>query len=87
MTKPTAQQLIKEIEQELYGVHDEVKDLGYQIKDLQSKAKQLEETLHLINSQLIPRVEYDLVKKVVFGAVGFILISVMTALIALVVTK
>ena len=87
MPKLTAQQLIREIEVELTGVKDSVRDLDYEIKSLQTKAELLELALGKVEAQLIPKVEYDLVKKVIFGAVGLILIGVTTSIIAMTVKQ
>jgi len=87
MAKPTAHQLIKDIENQLTNVKSEVKDLDYRIQSLQTKAEQLEHSLDKVESQLIPPSEYNIVKQLIFGAVGLILVAVVGALITLVVKQ
>lgn len=92
MAKPTAHQLVKEIQKELERVRIELgllgadvkvlRDLGYEIKSLHEKAKQLEEALDKIEKQLIPPSEYKIVKQLIFGAVGLALVALIGALIS-----
>lgn len=81
MAAPTAKQLIREIEDELQVVKSKVQDIGYEVRTLQAKAKDLEKALSATKSELVPRVEYNLIRSIVFGMLGLILIGVMTAII------
>lgn len=85
MPRPTATQLIKEIEEELDKVKTDVVSLGYEMKILQDKAKQLEVTLKDMKTEAVPRVEYNLLRTIVFGLTGLILMGVVTALVGQVV--
>lgn len=82
MAAQTAKQLIKEIEDELQSVKDKVQDIGYEVRTLQGKAKELEKTLQDTKTELVPRVEYNLLRTIVFGLVGLILMGVVTALVS-----
>ena len=82
MAAPTAKQLIKEIEDELQSVKDKVQDIGYEVRTLQGKAKELEKTLQDTKTELVPRIEYNLLRTIVFGLVGLILVGVVTALVS-----
>jgi len=82
MAAPTAKQLIKEIEDELQGVKDSVTAISFEVRTLQTKAKELEDMLDRTKEDLVPRVEYNLIKTLVFGMIGMVLMGVMTALVS-----
>lgn len=91
MANQKSHQLIKDIEKELVKVRAEIRDsyreLDWRIQSLQAKAVELENQLDKIEQQLIPPSEYKILKQIIFGAVGLILVAVVTALIGKVIVS
>lgn len=91
MVKPTALQLVKEIERDLDRVKEELKeqgddvkafrDLAYEVRALKDKVKQLEELLKAIRKEAISKDRYTIVEKIVFGLVGLVLVAFATYMI------
>lgn len=83
----TAKQEITELENELDTLNDKVRDLQWEVKGLQERAKAVEAHIEKLTGDVVPRVEFDPIKSLVYGAITLILTAVMTAIIALVVKQ
>lgn len=79
--------LIQDIEKELDSVRGRISDLSYDVRTLQTDAKRLEETIKMLNGQVVTKIEFMPVKSLVFGAVGLLLTLLIGAIVALVVAK
>jgi len=79
---PDIPDLIRDIEKDLIMVKNDVRELDYKIKSLNSKAQHLEKTMNKLEDNLVPKVKYELVEKAVFGIMGLIIMTVIGALLA-----
>jgi hypothetical protein len=61
--------------------------LNYIAKAVEEMKNQITELRDHLEEKYVSRAEFDPVKKIVFGGVGFVLVAVLGALVALIVKK
>lgn len=82
MPRPTATHLFKDLEKDLVELDKKVIGLEFKVTEIDKDLVKIEEKVKEIRTELIPPSEWTLIKKIVFGAVGIVLVGLLTTLLS-----